>query len=41
MKKPLCHELTLREIGFERQVEVDVVNQSHVIMGQRIDVLVE
>ena len=37
----LYHEFTLREIGFERQVEVDVIYKSHVIKGQRIDVLVE
>ncbi|MDK1020526.1 MAG: GxxExxY protein [Candidatus Hydrogenedentes bacterium] len=40
-EEALCHELTLREIEFERQVEVDVVYKSHVIKGQRIDVLLE
>jgi GxxExxY protein len=37
----LCHELALRGIGFERQVEVEVVYKDHKIAGQRLDVLVE
>ena len=40
-EKALCHELGLRGIEFERQVEVDVVYKGHIIKGQRIDVLVE
>ncbi len=39
-EEALCHELMLREIEFERQVEIDAVYKSHVIKGQRIDVLV-
>ena len=40
-EEALCHELTLRGIEFERQVEVDVIYKGHVIKGQRLDVLVE
>ncbi|MCH8204290.1 MAG: GxxExxY protein [Candidatus Hydrogenedentes bacterium] len=40
-EEALCHELTLRGIEFERQVEVEVIYKGHVIKGQRIDVLVE
>ena len=39
-EEALCHELTLREIKFERQVEIDVVYKDHVIKGQRADLLV-
>ena len=37
----LCHEMALREMEFERQVEVDVIYKDHMIKGQRLDVLVE
>ena len=37
----LCHELQLRGIEFERQVEVNVVYKDHVIKGQRIDILIK
>ena len=37
----LCHEFTLRNINFERQVPVDVVYKNHLIQGQRLDMLVE
>ncbi len=40
-EEALCHELTLRGIEFEHQVEVNVMYKGHVIKGQRIDVLVE
>ena len=40
-EEALCHELTLREIEFERQVEVEVIYKGHAIKGQRIDVLVK
>ena len=36
-----CHEFTLRNINFERQVPVDVVYKNHLIQGQRLDMLVE
>jgi len=39
-EEALCYELTLREIKFERQVEIDVVYKDHVIKGQRADLLV-
>jgi len=40
-EEALCHELNLRKIEFERQVEVDVIYKDYVIKGQRLDVLVE
>ena len=40
-EEALCHELTLRGIGFERQVDVDVLYKDRVIKGQRLDILVE
>ena len=40
-EEALCHELTLQNIRFERQVEVDVFYKGHVIHGQRLDLLVE
>jgi len=39
-EEALCHELSLRNIPFERQKEVDVVYKGRVIKGQRIDLLV-
>ena len=39
-EEALCHEFSLREIPFERQVAVDVVYKSKRIKGQRIDILV-
>ncbi len=40
-EEALCHELALRGIRFERQVEVDVHYKGATIKGQRIDILVE
>lgn len=40
-EEAICHELTLRGIEFERQVEVDVIYKDYVIKGQRLDILVE
>ncbi len=40
-EEALCHEFSLREIAYQRQVAVDVVYKNHVIKGQRIDLLVE
>lgn len=37
----LCHELGLRGIEFQRQVEVDVIYKEMKIKGQRIDLIVE
>lgn len=37
----LCHEFDLREISYERQVEIDVIYKDKIIKGQRIDILVE
>jgi len=39
-EEALCVELRLRDISFQRQVEVDVNYKGHVIKGQRIDLLV-
>jgi len=39
-EEALCVELRLREIYFQRQVEVGVDYKGHIIKGQRIDLLV-
>lgn len=39
-EKALCYELSLRDIPFERQKELDVVYKDKVIKGQRLDLLV-
>jgi GxxExxY protein len=40
-EEALCHELGLMNVGFQRQVAVDVVYKDCVIQGQRLDLLVE
>lgn len=40
-EEALSYELELREINYERQVEIDVIYKGKVIKGQRIDLLVE
>jgi len=40
-EEALCHELELRGIRAERQVEVDVIYKGKIIKGQKIDILVE
>ncbi len=40
-EEALCHEMNLRGMKFERQVEVDVIYKDHLIKGQRLDILVE
>ena len=40
-EEALCHELSLRGIAAERQVEVDVIYKGIAIKGQRLDLLVE
>ncbi len=37
----LCHELSLRNIAYQRQVVVDVHYKGAVIQGQRLDLLVQ
>ncbi|MDT7848315.1 GxxExxY protein [Methylophilus sp. VKM B-3414] len=37
----LCHELSLRSIAYQRQVEVNVRYKNVVIQGQRLDLLVQ
>ena len=39
-EEALCHELSLRNVPFERQKEVDVVYKDIVIKNQRLDLLV-
>ena len=39
-EEALCVELRLREISFQRQVDVGVDYKGHIIKGQRIDLLV-
>ena len=40
-EEALCCEFELREIKFQKQVEIDVIYKGKVIKGQRIDLLVE
>jgi GxxExxY protein len=40
-EEALCHELSLRNIPFERQKEVDVLFKGKIIKGQRLDLVVE
>jgi GxxExxY protein len=40
-EEALCHELSLHEIRFERQKEVDVVYKDIVIKNQRLDLWVD
>jgi GxxExxY protein len=40
-EEAFCHELTLRSIQFDRQLEVDVLYKGIIIKGQRIDLIVE
>jgi GxxExxY protein len=40
-EEALCHELGLMDVGFQRQVSVNVVYKDYVIHGQRLDLLVE
>jgi len=40
-EEALCHEFSLRDIQFERQVPVDVGYKGKIICGQRLDLLVE
>ncbi len=40
-EEALCHELQLRGLRVERQVDVDVHYKGIIIKGQRLDVLVE
>ena len=39
-EESLCYELSMRQVQFERQKEVDVVYKNRVIEGQRVDLLV-
>ena len=39
-EEALCHELTLREIPCQRQVESDVNYKNKIIKGQKLDLLV-
>jgi len=40
-EEALCHELSLRNIKFERQACVDIIYKGKIIKGQRLDLLVE
>ena len=40
-EEALCHELSLRGIKYERQLDANVYYKDIVISGQRIDLLVE
>jgi len=40
-EEALCHELSLRNMPYERQKEVDVLYKGNKIKGQRLDLLVK
>ena len=40
-EEAICHELTIQNICFERQIAIDVFYKGYVIHGQRLDLLVE
>jgi GxxExxY protein len=40
-EEALAYELELRQISFQRQVDIDVIYKDKIIKGQRIDLLVE
>ena len=40
-EEALCHEFDIRDIAFERQINVDVYYKGLCIKGQRLDILVE
>jgi len=40
-EEALCHEFTLQNIKYERQVMTDVIYKDLVINGQRLDLIVE
>lgn len=40
-EEALCYELELRQINYQRQVELDVIYKGKIIKGQRLDILVE
>jgi GxxExxY protein len=39
-EEALCHEFELREISYQRQVGIDIIDKNKVIKGQRIDLIV-
>lgn len=40
-EEALCTELSLRNITYERQKEVEIIYKGSIIKGQRIDLLIE
>jgi GxxExxY protein len=40
-EEALCIELSLRDINFQRQAEVDFDYKGHILKGQRVDLLVD
>lgn len=40
-EEALCHEFCIREIPYQRQVNIDVIYKGKIIKGQVIDILVE
>ena len=39
-EEALCHEFSLQNISFQRQLAVDVVYKDKIIQGQRLDIVV-
>jgi GxxExxY protein len=39
-EEALCHELSLRGINYDRQMEVDVIYKGHIIKGSLCDLCV-
>jgi len=40
-EEALCHEFYLRDVRFQRQIEVDSIYKGKTIKGQRLDLLIE
>jgi len=40
-EQAMCHELALREIPYQQQVEVDIFYKDKKLQGQRLDLLVQ
>ena len=40
-EEALCHEFSIRNIKYQKQIECDIFYKGHTIRGQKLDLLVE
>jgi GxxExxY protein len=40
-EEALCHEFSIREISFDRQLQIDIWYKGKALKGQRLDLVVE